>query len=145
MAIYADRDIKVSLSGDLEIDTKGDLALNESPESHVAAAHFLLKTDNGDYAPNPSLGANLGSIIGEPMLEENLDYAEGLALRVLQENVYSSEDIAVTVIPLDQHSAGCIVEAQGTYLISGQFKEVEPQVFIYDFPFIEGSPTVQVT
>ena len=145
MALYTDRDIRVTLSGDLALDTKGDLDLAQCHDSHVAAANFLLKMNIGEYKPKISMGANLGLMIGEPLTEENLDFAEDMALRELVENVYTHEDVTLSIFPLDQHEVICVVEALGTYLVSGEFVNPEPQVFSYSFPYMEGDPTNQIT
>ena len=146
MAFYTDRDINISTSGELQLDLKGDLNLAESPESHINATNFLLKTDNGQYKPNPALGANLGVLVGQPMNDDNLEFAEILATRALRENIYSASDVKVTVLPFDQHEAVCVVEAFGTYLVSGEFIDIDPQVFTYTFPFLNvGSLTEQIT
>ena len=136
MAIYATRDIATTTSGELILDRNGDLKLADSPESHVSAANFILRTDNGDYAPDPTLGANLGSFIGTPMTESNLELAEMLATKALTDNVFEPDDVSVVIIPLDINDAVTVVEMGGSFFISGDLQEIEPVVQSYDFPYI---------
>ena len=136
MALYASRDIATTSSGELILDRIGDLKIADSSESHVSAANFILRTDNGGYAPDPSVGANLGFYIGLPMTESNLELAEAIATQALTENVFEPEDVTVAIIPLDINDAVTVVEMGGSFFISGDLQEVEPVVQSYDFPYI---------
>ncbi len=141
MATYIDQDIASTFGGDIIIDSKGDLKISDALETHKAAANFLLRTDYGDYAPDRTVGCNLGSFIGELNNSENHDRMESLINRSLQNQIFSREDVSATVVPFDLEEALCIVEIAGNYLVSGEIVQSIDQKIAYSFPYIEGEPT----
>src|SRR5688500_2978996 len=110
MAIYSDRDLESSFQGDLEIDTKGDLKLANALDTHKAAANFVLRTDFGQYAPDRSVGCNLGSFIGKNNTPDNHRFMEYNIVKVLAERIYSPTDVVVTVVPFDVNEALCLID-----------------------------------
>ena len=141
MATYIDKDIASTFGGDILIDSRGDIKISDALETHKSAANFLLRTDYGDYAPDKTVGCNLGSFIGENNTIENHDKMEFNINRSLQSQIFSSEDVLATVVPFDIEEALCIVEIAGNYLVDGEIKYNIDQKIAYTFPYIEGEPT----
>jgi hypothetical protein len=141
MATYITQDISTTHDGDLQIDDKGDIKLLDSLETHKKAANFVLRTDYGDYAPNKDVGCNLGTFIGElntPLNHERMEFA---ARKGLINEVFSEEDIEISVVPFDTEEALCIVNIHGTYFVSGEFIDPTDQKIVYTFPYIDGQPS----
>lgn len=138
MAIYFSRDIKTSFSGDIEIDSKGDLQLADALESTRSAINFVLRTDLGDYAPNPNLGCNLGTFIGERNLRDTHEDMEYSCKIGLTREVVQPQDLIVDVVPFSDNEAFCSIKILGYYLINDELVEVTDSRQSYSFPFIDG-------
>lgn len=141
MSIYVDRDIQVNFSGDLVIDQKGDLKLANSLDTYKGVANFILRTDYGDYAPDTSIGSNLGNFVGQKNTKETHSHMEYTISRALAGPVFVDTDVRVKVLPLDVDEAVCFVFLAGTFLIDGELTYVQQDRLTYSFPYIEGTPT----
>mgnify|MGYP001157458806 CR=1 FL=1 len=136
MATYIHRDISSTFSGDIELDTKGDLKLADALETYKAAANFLLRTDYGDYSPNKSVGCNLGSFIGKLNTPETHDRMRDSIQRGLVQTLFNSTDIDTTVVFFDINEVLCVINIGGSYLIDGVIQTVNNQNIAYTFPCI---------
>lgn len=76
-------DIDMTLDGDVQVADNGDLKLAGSADAVASQVLFLLMTDNGEYKPDPSWGANLGSLIGYANDDTRTMLAESLTLSQL--------------------------------------------------------------
>ena len=141
MATYVDRDISVSLEGDLNIDQKGDIKLADALDTYKSVANFILRTDFGDYAPDQSVGSNLGSFIGQSNNRESHANMEYLIVGSLANKVFADTDVSADVVPFDIYEAICFVNLAGSFLVSGELKHVEQERITYSFPYIDGEPT----
>lgn len=139
MAYYFEEDISTNFQGDLNLTANGDLKLANPVETRSAVANFLLRTDNGDYAPDPLLGCNLGSFVGRLSNAESLEEMESSILRSLTEKVYSLHDIDAVVVPFDINEVLCIVTVAGTYELSGEPQTINAKPMTYTFPYIDGT------
>ena len=60
-------DLYITPSGDLAVSPTGDIAVTQTPwRDDIQQVYIRLMTDQGDFLPYPSLGANLSSLFGEP-------------------------------------------------------------------------------
>lgn len=141
MALYVDRDILTNFSGDISLDQKGDLALANPLETYKAVANFILRTDYGDYTPDPKVGSNLGSFIGSSNDRDTHELMEYHIAKGLSNEVFASTDISADVVPFDLDEAICFIHIAGLYLISGEVTSVEQETITYSFPYIDGNPT----
>lgn len=139
MAYYFEEDIGTSFEGDIEITPNGDIKLANPVETRSAVANFLLRTDNGGYAPDLLLGCNLGSFVGRLSNSENLQEMESNILRSLAEKVYSLADIDAVVVPFDINEVLCVVTLAGTYELSGAPQTINGERLAYTFPYIDGT------
>lgn len=139
MAIYLLEDVASTFAGDLVLDPKGDLQLANPLETTKAAANFLLRTDHGDYAPDATIGANLGTFIGLNMSAEILDLAQSQIYRTIAHNLMTKTDVRVTVVPTDYQELTCFVELFGKYAISGEWVSPPGETMIYSFPYANGA------
>jgi hypothetical protein len=139
VSVYTSQDIQVDIDGDIELSTRGDLELASSLDTYKNAANFLLRTDFGDYAPNKSVGSNLGTFIGKRNTSENHEYMEQNIKRCLTTRLFSASDVDVTVVPFDINEALGVINIGGSYLIDGILQTVNGETITYSFPFIEGS------
>jgi hypothetical protein len=145
MATYTHQDIETNLEGDILLSSNGDLGLANPLVTYKSAANFLLRTDYGDYAPDQSVGCNLGSFIGELNTEENRDYMAYSADKVLQEKLFDLSDVEVTVVPFDINEVLCVVNIGGSYLIDNIIESVNGEVITYTFPYIDGTHITPIT
>jgi len=141
MALYVETDIASNFSGDITLDQKGDLAMATSLDTYKAVANFILRTDRGEYAPDVSVGSDLGVYMGSINNRDTHEHMEMYIVRALSNNVFSSKDVSADVMPLNREEAVCFVSIAGSYLISGEVTYVEQDIMSYAFPFMEGSPT----
>ena len=139
MGLYTHFDVGSTFSGDLQLDSKGDIRLANSYNTQLAIANYWLRTDHGDYAASLDVGCNLGEFIGGQNTEKTLDEMRDQAYDILVKNVFFPEDIAVQTAPIDVHEALVAVQIRGEYMnISGEFEQPTPQVISYVFPYIDG-------
>ncbi len=136
MAVYSNRDIESSFEGDLEIDSKGDLKLADALVTYKSAANFVLRTDYGHYAPNNTVGCNLGSFVGKTNTPENHRFMEYNIEKTLKERIFSNTDARATVVPFDINEVLCLVDIAGAFLIDNVIQVVEEQRIAYTFPYI---------
>lgn len=139
MAYYFEEDISSNFQGDLNLTANGDLELANPVDTRSAIANFLLRTDNGDYAPDPLLGCNLGSFVGRLSNSENMQEMESNILRSLTEKVFSLIDVDAVVVPFDVNEVLCVVTTAGTYELSGTPQTVNGKRLAYTFPYIDGT------
>ena len=136
MATYTSRDIQSTFEGDLVLDSNGDLKLANPLDTYKSAANFLLRTDFGAYAPDKSVGCNLGSFVGKLNTQENQEFMAYNINRVLQNQIFNVNDIEATVVPFDLEEVLCVVKIGGFYLIDGIIQPVNGEVLTYTFPYI---------
>lgn len=141
MALYPLQDLASTFSGDLLSNGRGDLLIADALDTIKSAVNFVLRTDHGDYAPRPEVGANLGSLIGELMSEEQQKIAESMITRSTTTNLLSPGDIMATVVPVSEQELACIIQVRGNYLISGQIQAVDSELITYSFPYLAGPLT----
>jgi hypothetical protein len=145
MTIYSARDIETNFDGDLVLSPGGDLNLADSLTTYKSATNFLLRTDYGDYAPNSSIGANIGSFVGKRNTRENADYMEETVRSTLVSRIFTIADVRVDVVPFDIEEVLCVVHLAGLYEIDGQLKSVDGERIVYSFPYIEGKFVTPIT
>ena len=65
MAIYYQKDLKVSTDGDVVVASNGDLDIADAPDSLKDALKFMMSTDYDEMDVMNGFGSNQGSLIGE--------------------------------------------------------------------------------
>lgn len=145
MATYTDEDIQLTLEGDIELSSVGDVKLANPLDTYKSAANFLLRTDFGGYAPDNSVGCNLGSFVGKLNTPENQEFMGYNINRVLKEQLFSPIDAEATVVPFDINEVLCLVNIGGSYLIDGIIQTVEGETLSYTFPYINGDHITPIT
>ncbi len=142
MGDYFLSDIGTTFSGDLCIDSKGDLLLADSYNTQKNLTNFWLRTDQGEYVPNPSIGCNLGSFIGAQNSPKTISLIESQIFDVLTRNLWYTEDLKLRVVPLDREELMIALQLKGEFAnLSGEFKPIIPEVIAYSFPYIDASPS----
>lgn len=142
MGIYFLSDIASTFSGDLKLDSKGDIDLSNSVETQKALTNFWLRTDQGEYVPNPSIGCNLGSFIGTTNSPRTLEQIETQTHNILTRNLWFPEDLKLRVVPLSQTELMIGIQLRGQFSdISGNLTAITPQVITYSFPFLSADPS----
>lgn len=141
MALYIDQDIGTTFEGDIIINAKGDVQTADSLQTVKSAVNFVLRTDFGDVAADPSIGCNLGSFIGQPNTEATHQQMEGQINQVMQQEILSEVDAVAHVVPFDVDEALCVLLVAGSFLVSGEIKTVTQDRIAYLFPYIDGEPT----
>lgn len=139
MAIYGNRDIATDFYGDLILNDRGDLQLAESYDTYKSAANFLLRTDNGEYAPSPQVGCNLGTFVGKLNTTINHELMEQQATAKLVASLFNREDVQVDVMSFDENEVLCVVSFGGYYLVDNEFVDIETQKLTYTFPYLEST------
>ena len=143
MTIYASRDVGRTFEGDLIIDSKGDIELATSFNSHKSAINFLIRTDKGSYAPDNRIGCDLGSFIGELNTRENTFAIENSCLENLTEFLVQSSDIEVHAIPMSIEDVGIFIGIVGSYIDSDGniISSGSPEILTYTYSYLGGNPT----
>ena len=101
MAIYIDKDILVTASGDLTIAADGDFKIAEPSGVLSQDVAFRARTDWNDFEPHPRLGANLQSLIGEPNTKEIGAQAENLLFNSLtMGGMVDPNDLRIKAVPI---------------------------------------------
>ena len=145
MALYAENDVYLTFSGDLEITPNGDIKVGDAYETRRSAINFLIRTDRGEYKPDTRLGCDLGNNIGDVITDDLLLSMEHSALSNLTRFAMEREDITVNVIPLSHQELGIFVGVKGSYIANdGNLLEHSPEVLTYLFPYTEDGPTPHI-
>ena len=117
MGIYYFRDIAVDDDGDLQVTSGGDIKVANAAQSMKQAWKLMLATDYNEMKTQPTMGANLGSLIGNQDMREVL---EAIPTMIEHGNNFSDllnfGDYRVTAIPIDVNHIYISVEITGTYL-----------------------------
>tara|TARA_R100000951_G_C2516663_1_gene142086 strand:+ start:125 stop:562 length:438 start_codon:yes stop_codon:yes gene_type:complete len=142
MAIYSERGLALTFSGDLQVGANGDVKIDDAFESEKSAVNWFLRTNKGDYVPDQRLGCNVGTYIGDKMSRSVLSQLEDSVLSNLVKFVAARTDIRVDAVPIDCDSVGIFVSVGGKYLdTDGNLLEPGVEVLTYVFPYLEGQPT----
>lgn len=141
MGIYINSDLKSSFEGDLVLSDRGDLSLSNSVDSYSSVLNFLIRTDPGQYAPNPRIGCNLGFFVGKRNVEETFEEMKETIDQSIS-NVFDENDYKIYVTYFSQYESLCTIFLKGTYLIDNELREIERKTFSYAYPYIEGNPTI---
>lgn len=140
MGLYSDSDIKSSFEGDICLNGRGDLDIANAADTVHSSVNFIVRTDKLDYAPDVSIGANLGSFIGDKNESRTHDEMRDSVATNLG-TILSPEDFDVSVVPFDLNEAIVFVYFAGTYLIDNEFVKYRKERMSFLFPYIEGNPT----
>ncbi len=139
MGLYIFFDAAATVSGDLQLNTKGDIGLASTSETQYQAANFWLRTDHGGYAAATEVGANLGEYIGSRNSEETLNDIKEQVFDTLVKNLFYPEDIRVETAPIDLDEILIAIEIAGEYLDEdAELLDITPRIVAYTFPYIEG-------
>lgn len=141
MAIYIHQDIATTFDGDLELSDNGDVRVGTSLDTYKAIVNFMLRTDFGDYAPDTSIGCNLGSFVGELNNSDTHQDMEYNINRVLQDQIFSKSDVSTDVVAMDVNDAVCIVNIAGHYIVDNQTQYFDAIRLMYSYPYIDGEVT----
>jgi hypothetical protein len=140
--MYSVRDIYAGLSGELEIDSKGDIKLGDAFESMRGAVNFIARTDKGDYVPDSRVGGDPGAYVGEPLSKDVTLSLENSIKGNIERYVMNSEDFTVHVIPISHEDVGVFIGVGGEYIGSdGNLIEITPEVITFSIPHVDISPT----
>jgi len=142
MAIYSERDVELTFSGDLQLSANGDIKLGDSFETQKSAINWFLRTNKGENQPDVRLGCDVGLSIGKNMTNGNLNLLEDSVLQNLVRFVIARTDVRVDAVPLDCEEVGLFVNVGGKYLDDdGNVIEGAQEVLKYLFPYLEGEFT----
>ena len=139
MGTYYLRDIGVDDDGDIQVGSNGDIVIADAAESIKQAWKFMMATDYNEVKVHPTMGANLGSVIGKTDMREALDM---IPVLIRDGNHYSAltneSDYRVTAIPVDVNHIYVSVEISGTYIDYYGNKLDSGTIYLeYTFPYTE--------
>lgn len=99
-------DFYLDLSGDLKIDSNGDIALVETTaEKDVQQVYIRLMTEPGDFYIYPYLGTDLSILYGMPQTKETGDLGKRIIRAALErEGVFSNRGIQIEAVPVSRDS-----------------------------------------
>ena len=107
----AKRDLWLSSDGDIEVGYDGDIKLSEDIDTDTQTIALRVKTETGELALHPEIGASLSILIGKRLTPENLSLGESLVLDSLILDGELDEDrLLVRGVPLTKNSVLFIVE-----------------------------------
>ena len=141
MGVYDLRDLDSSISGDINLNSQGDLQLASAQDTMFNILNFWVRTDHGGYAAKYSVGCDLGSFIGETNTEDTLEDMESQTTDVLVRNVIFPEDLRVRAVPFSEEEALVAIEMKGSFIDeNGAVETPAPKIVTYTYPYIAGSP-----
>ena len=140
---YNLQDVYFGISGDFEIAAHGDLRLANSFESVKQTTNFIARTDKGGFAPDPRIGADLGTFVGGQMSDDNLIGMERSLISNLSRFILSRSDFQAHAVPIEMDKVGIFIAIGGQYLTAdGNLLDITPEVISFDFPYYDGDPTI---
>lgn len=94
-------DLAITDSGDLIIDSLGDLAMVPNPyENYAQQAYIRMMTEVGDFAVYPQLGTQLNTLIGRPNTSQTADDGRQIILDSFRlDPVFAGLKIDVKAVP----------------------------------------------
>lgn len=123
------KDLWITEDGDLVIGHDGDLKVSEATDAYAQGAMFRGKTVVGDFLLQPSVGASLESLVGEPNTEETGEKMKNLILESLQhDNFINSVEVETFPVSLDTIMAVVTITELGEpviYTVEVDLKEGE--------------------
>jgi len=102
-------DIKMTVDGELEVDSAGDIALVTADEELVQKIIFSLKTQKGDWILSPKEGCSLEDFIGQPNTEQTHALIED-RIRLELERILGIIRVEVDAVALSQNEVYILVE-----------------------------------
>ena len=140
--VYNLQDVYMGISGDFEVNARGDLRLANSFESVKQTINFIARTDKGDYVPDVRIGADLGRHIGEVMSEEIFVNMEKALIANISRFLLNRSDFQAHVIPITMDTVGVFIAVGGQYLdADGNVLDAQSEVISFTFPYFDGEPT----
>jgi hypothetical protein len=99
-------DFYLDLSGDLKIDSNGDIALVQTTaEKDVQQVYIRLMTEPGDFYIYPYLGTDLSILYGMPQTKETGDLGKRIIRAALErEGAFSNRGIQIEAVPVSRDS-----------------------------------------
>ena len=105
MPIYNKRDISVSASGDLVLDSNRDFLVVHAKDVLKQDIAFRLRTDPGEFVPHLDLGAGLDDLVGEPNSRETSRSGEvKITMALVGDGMVGNSDLYVRGVPVSQEA-----------------------------------------
>lgn len=99
-------DFYINLSGDLKLNSNGDIALVETTaEKDVQQVYIRLMTEPGDFYIYPYLGTDLSMLYGMPQTRETGELGKRIIKAALErEGAFSNRRIEIEAVPVSNDS-----------------------------------------
>jgi len=108
-------DILVTDTGDLEVDSSGEISLATPAQTLSQLIKHRLLTDHRDYIPDPFLGADLGSELGQPNNERTGKViAEKVQMALIRDGLVDPGSLTVDVFPIALEKVAIVVVVRDT-------------------------------
>ena len=105
MAQYTEIDILVDASGDLVLNSSKNFKFATARETLQQDIAFRARTEFNDFEPNPKVGADLQSLLGEPNSRENAAMGERkLFTSLTKDGRIIPEDLKIKAVPISMNS-----------------------------------------
>jgi len=143
MALYYSRDVEVDVAGDLVVNSRGDISLNDAEDSCKHAMKFMLATDFNELAADSGFGSNIGSLIGLEDMALVLERIFPLVQEgVGRQGLMSPDDVDCMAVPVAHDQVLLIVRCRGQFLQNnGEIKTDAQFSLKYLFPYKEARLT----
>lgn len=135
---YDQTDLKYSFRGDFLPGDDGDFAdtFSDQIQSLVQEIQTIANSSLGDWEENPQYAASLDDFIGEPNNRDTAnDIIDRLRTALITNNVVSSDDLIVKLIPIDRHRVLIMISVDASATSSNSvIKGSSPVVtIVYDW------------
>lgn len=123
------RDIEVGLTGDLVLDSTGDLKLATPEQTMVQEVIFRVQTNFLEFGPAPGFGSNLIEFVGEANNDRNIQLIRQRVYQALtSDRRFRGHEINVVVFPANRETVGIVVDIIANF--TGQAAERIQTAFV---------------
>jgi hypothetical protein len=103
-------DIYMTLDGDIEVGSNGDLKLSRGADELLQGIMFRCKTVAGDFLLQPMCGADLETLIGAPNNRSTGQDMEYLILNALTHDGFlAPTDVSVSAVPTGPNKITAVI------------------------------------
>lgn len=130
MALFTLVDIETDDAGEIQVEN-GDLKLASPRRVAIQMLDFLLKSNFGEYTPEPIVCANFAEFMGDPNLPRTHNLMRQNAFEALrQQKVFQPGDVDLRIEAIDTDKAAVFAR-----MLLQFSEEGDSIVLAYKFPF----------
>jgi len=126
--LHVTQDLKVDNDGDLVLDDTGDLALDTPADTCRRAVEFRVRSELGDFEPDPYIAAGLDKFVGRPNDQSTLDgIKEAVYISLTRDGLFEKSEVFVEAVPYS--ASGILIMV----FLQGYIENPDPVANPYDY------------